>query len=481
MEVAFRPAATRSATGRESIGPMQSPGDSSVNQHSPHMLDRLASRAAFWCALTIISLTGGLLSLDGVAHAASAPVDAAIGRIAVQPLHAGLASIVDAAPVLSFIALLLALAGWSLLRRETVRRADDHDTVREQMRRLQDAMQASADGVFLLRAMRNASGDVGDFEITDVNPAGERLMRLARQQLLGKRLQRDLPSGFTATLHEQYADAIALNVPLIEDVRVDPRHFAASWLLHQVVPTADGVAVTIRDITARKREEVRLRRASLTDHLTQLYNRRGFMTLAEQQLRIARRQDKHVVLLYVDMDDFKQLNDRFGHAEGDRALTAVGRLLRRAVRDCDVVARMGGDEFTIMALDADGAAARLIQRRIEERVALLNASSELSAPLSLTIGYTRVRPTDDATLAELLGRADQLLYARKRRRRLTIQVESRALGRRHTATTSNLRPTSLLVPGTLTPPDPAAMARAAAVAGLTSTGAATTFSPTQAA
>ncbi len=445
------------------------------------MLDRLASRAAFWCALALISLTGGLLSLDGVAHAASAPAAVGAPGITARPLHAGLSSMVDAAPVLSFVTLLLALAGWSLLRRETARRGDEDGTVREQMRRLHDAMQASADGVFLLRAVRDGSGAVEDFEITDVNPAGERLVRLPREQLFGKRLQRDLPDGFAARLHEQYADAIARQVPLAEDVRVDSRHFAASWLLHQVVPTADGVAVTVRDISERKREEVRLRRASLTDHLTQLYNRRGFLTLAEQQLRIARRQDKHVLLLYVDMDEFKQLNDRFGHAEGDRALTSVGRLLRRAVRDCDVVGRMGGDEFTIMALDADSAAARLIQRRIEERVALLNASGELAAPLSLTIGFTRVRPTDEATLSELLGRADQLLYARKRRRRLTLAVEARSATRRSAAQVSSLRPTSLLAPGTLTPPDLAAMARAAAVAGMTSTPGAPSFSPTHAA
>jgi diguanylate cyclase (GGDEF)-like protein len=130
--------------------------------------------------------------------------------------------------------------------------------------------------------------------------------------------------------------------------------------------------------------------------------------------------------MYVDMDGFKDVNDHHGHAEGDRALAAVGRLLRRAVRDCDVVARLGGDEFTIMALDADRASARLIQRRIEDRIALLNASGELAAPLSLTIGHTRVRPTDQASLTELLARADALLYARKRRRKLTADAQASA-------------------------------------------------------
>ena len=90
-------------------------------------------------------------------------------------------------------------------------------------------------------------------------------------------------------------------------------------------------------VTRRKREELRLRKASLTDDLTRLYNRRGFLTLAEQQLRVARRQGKDAVVMYADMDGFKQLNDTFGHAVGDRALQAVSRLLQSTVRDCDVV------------------------------------------------------------------------------------------------------------------------------------------------
>ncbi len=430
------------------------------------MLDRLTTRATYWGALAFLSITGGLASIDGAARGSALHGGVGFSELTVRPLTVGLASLDEAAPFLSFAALVLALGGWWLMHRETARRGSDESALRQEMRRLQDAMHASSDGVFLLRALRNDTGQVTDFEITDANPTGARLVRSTRDELVGRRLRRDLPEHVSNLLLEQYVDAIALNTALAEDVRVDRRRFAASWLLHQAVPTAEGVAVTIRDISTRKREEVRLRRASLTDHLTQLYNRRGFLTLAEQHLRIARRQEKDVVLLYVDMDDFKQLNDSYGHGEGDRALMAVGRLLRRAVRDCDLVSRMGGDEFTIMALDADGVAARLIQRRIEERIALLNASGELAAPLSLTIGYTRVRPSDNASLSELLVRADQLLYARKRRRKLTVAASTRVAGRRSSAVGPTVRNNALLSPTTLLPPDKAAIARAAAVAGV---------------
>jgi diguanylate cyclase (GGDEF)-like protein len=228
----------------------------------------------------------------------------------------------------------------------------------------------------------------------------------------------------------------------MEEVRTDRRQFAAGWLLHQVTRTSDGVAVTVRDITRRKREEARLRRASLTDDLTRLYNRRGFLALAEQQLRVARRQGKDAVVMYADMDGFKQLNDTYGHAVGDRALQAVSRLLQSTVRDCDVVARLGGDEFTILALDADGAGARIIQKRIEERLALLNASGAFPATIALTIGHTRVRPGDTASVPELLARADQLLYARKRRRQLTTMPAATANANTIANTIANTRPAS---------------------------------------
>ena len=207
-----------------------------------------------------------------------------------------------------------------------------------------------------------------------------------------------------------------------------------------------------------------MRKACLTDDLTRLYNRRGFMTLAEQHLRIARRQGKDAVVMYVDMDDFKQLNDSHGHAAGDRALVAVSRLLQNTVRDCDVVARMGGDEFTILALDADGMGARAIQKRLDERLILFNASGELPMALSLTVGHTRVRPSDTASVSELLARADQLLYARKRRRQITKIAEARQHARTQERTQERPpRRTMRLTPMPV-PAEVAAIARAAAMA-----------------
>ncbi|MBL0171375.1 MAG: diguanylate cyclase [Gemmatimonadaceae bacterium] len=425
------------------------------------MLDRLATRALFWSALAIFAAVGGLLSVGADYPSALSALGVTIPAVQTGGI---LPSFADAAPFLSLAAFAIAIAGWRLLHRAATPLASGHGhkDAHDRVRQLQIAMHSNAEGVFLLGAIRDASGAIGDFEIRDVNPSGTKMIRAGQVDLVGRRLRRDFPAAWHEGVFDRYVEAVASHTPLMEEVRVNRRQFAGGWLYHQAVPTGDGVAVTLRDISQRKREEIRLRRASLTDDLTRLYNRRGFLTLADQQLRIARRQDKDAVLMYVDMDEFKELNDQYGHAEGDRALAAVGRLLRRSVRDCDVVARLGGDEFTIMALDADRASARIIQRRIEERVALLNASQELAAPLSLTIGHTRVRPSDHAPLTELLARADALLYARKKRRKLTAAVAAHTASRGRPRAVPDRGPVA--APAFVVPPDVAAIARATAVA-----------------
>jgi len=422
------------------------------------MFDRFAMRSSFWTglgALAVVSTAASAVRLVRVSSAENMSATPAANGTAA--LWNALPGFLEAAPFLSAAALLLAMIGWRLLHRELLLRTQDDATLRERVRRLNDAMHVNADGMFLLRTIRAANGEISDFEISDVNASGATLLYAERLQLLGQRLLRDLPAPISRPLFERYVEMITLQTSLSEEIRSDRRQVAAGWLFHQAAVTVDGLAVTVRDISARKREEARLRKESLTDHLTRLYNRRGFLTLADQHLRIARRQGKDAVLMYVDMDDFKQLNDQHGHATGDRALTAIARLLQSTMRDCDVVARMGGDEFTILALDADGIGARIIQRRIEERVALLNATGELPVPVSLTIGHTRVRPSDQASLPELLSRADQLLYARKRRRQLTrIHVAQQPAGR-VSHSVPRVGPTPV-------PAEVAAIARAAALA-----------------
>jgi diguanylate cyclase (GGDEF)-like protein/PAS domain S-box-containing protein len=163
----------------------------------------------------------------------------------------------------------------------------------------------------------------------------------------------------------------------------------------------------------RTRTENELRDLSLVDELTKLYNRRGFMTLSEQQLKVAHRTKKELALFYADLDDLKKINDRFGHDEGDAALVAASDILRDVFRDSDILARIGGDEFVVMAIDiAEGKAASLA-RRLREKVAARNARPGQEYAVSFSLGVTRYDPDKPLTLAELLTQADRKMYEDK--------------------------------------------------------------------
>jgi diguanylate cyclase (GGDEF)-like protein len=162
------------------------------------------------------------------------------------------------------------------------------------------------------------------------------------------------------------------------------------------------------------------RTEAITDELTGLYNRRGFRALAEHQLRIARRSGADVLVLCVDLDGFKPINDRFGHAEGDRALCEIAGLLRTTVRETDLVGRVGGDEFALLVVDADEATEHAVVGRLRHALTFRNLGVSRPYPLAVSLGAVRFDADRGASLDELLERADAALYEAKRGRTLRI-------------------------------------------------------------
>ncbi len=171
----------------------------------------------------------------------------------------------------------------------------------------------------------------------------------------------------------------------------------------------------------RHRRLNELREQCWTDPLTGLHNRRGFAALAESHLLLARRNGRRLLLLCADVDDLKSINDRFGHEEGDRALTRVAWLLRRALRESDVLARFGGDEFVALAHDADQRSATTVTARIVSKFEAAHAAQRGPYRLSLCIG-TASMDAAGASLETLLSRADEALYRNKRRRPAIVRA-----------------------------------------------------------
>src|SRR5467141_3150623 len=154
---------------------------------------------------------------------------------------------------------------------------------------------------------------------------------------------------------------------------------------------------------------------ALTDELTGLYNRRGFMAMAERQMRLGRRTGRGMLLFVMDVDRMKHINDSFGHSEGDRALKRTADALEETFRDSDVVARLGGDEFAVLAIEASGHSEAALKTRLFECLRAIGAEQP-GYEISLSFGVARFDPSNSTSIGELMVKADQAMYERKRRR-----------------------------------------------------------------
>lgn len=161
--------------------------------------------------------------------------------------------------------------------------------------------------------------------------------------------------------------------------------------------------------------ERELRYLALSDDLTCLYNRRGFYAAAAQQLKIARRQEKPAVLFFCDLDGLKTINDTFGHREGDFALVRTADALEEVFRESDVLARISGDEFAVLAMDLSRDYQQGILNRLQRSLRKAG-KEELRYELSVSVGAAWFDPQNPVSLGELMEQADRAMYAEKRRR-----------------------------------------------------------------
>jgi diguanylate cyclase (GGDEF)-like protein len=172
--------------------------------------------------------------------------------------------------------------------------------------------------------------------------------------------------------------------------------------------------LSMRDVTARVRLREQLKSDSLLDELTGLHNRRGFVTLGEQSIRLVERDKLGLLLIFVDLDGMKEINDRFGHQNGDAALEDVASLLRQTFRKADILARLGGDEFAVIAHGRSHDDKAHISRRLLENLQALNEKTERPFKLSLSVGFAHHVESQSSSLDDLLERADAAMYEDKR-------------------------------------------------------------------
>ncbi|MFN2491532.1 MAG: diguanylate cyclase [Pyrinomonadaceae bacterium] len=244
---------------------------------------------------------------------------------------------------------------------------------------------------------------VSDFQaITHREDLGSDLAEIYRM-LAGEILTCQMEKRYIHKLgHDVWVSSSA---SLVRDAQSRPLHFIFQ----------------IQDITERKRAEAAIRTLSLADDLTGLYNRRGFMAFCKQQFNSLNRSSKGVVVVYADLDGLKNINDSFGHTEGDRALVKTAELLKETFRSSDVLGRLGGDEFTVLAaVDPDGGVEKLITR-LEHKFAKYNDLQLKPYKLSISIGVSELSSDGLQSVEDLMASADLAMYENKRRKKTSSQ------------------------------------------------------------
>ncbi len=217
---------------------------------------------------------------------------------------------------------------------------------------------------------------------------------------------------------------ISVSIPMeplrfVEYLQIKKRLLSYSflWVLGIV-----GIAVSSRrlwnQMTYREKIEDEILTLSITDHLTGLYNRRGFLSLAEQQFKLADRNKSAILLFFADLDGLKDINDRLGHEEGDRALIEAASVFKETFRTSDIIARLGGDEFAALAIDIKEENSEIFTSRLKYLTDRQNKLEGRKYKLSISIGSSYHDPEHPLSMDELISQADKLMYEQKKTKRL---------------------------------------------------------------
>jgi len=224
-------------------------------------------------------------------------------------------------------------------------------------------------------------------------------------------------------LMKTQSDSFEHRAPYVTEYRLQDRSGEYRWMVEYGRPIKDldgsfsGYISSCYDVQDRKTFEEKLHSLSTTDDLTGLLNRRGFFSLAQQQIKVADRTKIGFLLLYLDLDGLKKINDTLGHPEGDQALVETASILREIFRKSDIIGRLGGDEFAVLALERTRGVEeeeQAILKRIQESVETRNVQPGRRYTLSLSAGINTYDPERPCSLDEFISRVDSIMYEEKK-------------------------------------------------------------------
>ena len=306
------------------------------------------------------------------------------------------------------LALLALLAG--MLARRATHRMREQDEVRSAYR---TATENANDGFYMATAMRDRRGRIVDFRIVDCNERGAFFYGLQRAQLIGRQLSMIENGLFGKDLVAAYLEA--MEIGFYEDDRRMPadNRLNIRWGRQRIVRVGNGLAVTLHDISERKAHEAQMERLANQDSLTGLPNRHWLLNFLPGALAQALAGQSQLALLFIDLDDFKHVNDARGHAVGDAVLQAAAQRLHSLLRPLDHVVRFGGDEFIVLLspVEGDAQVAAVAARIVAAFVAPFSIDDDVEV-VGASVGISMF-PRDGTDCATLIAHSDIAMYSSK--------------------------------------------------------------------
>lgn len=273
--------------------------------------------------------------------------------------------------------------------------------------------EGGTDGFYMWLALRDKDGTVIDFQVLDCNERGAAFLGLNKADMTGALMSRFFPRDYFLYLMETFLTAME-NGEYEDEYQTPPESpVQATWIHRRMVRTRFGLALILRDISEAKAHELALVEQLNTDELTGLPNRHWIISHLNNMLRETAGEGRRFAVLFLDLDDFKNINDTLGHSCGDLLLQATTQRLRELVRAPDEVVRFAGDSFTIIRQSGNvEEIARFADYLLQSFSRPLMTTCQEALQVNLSIGIS-MYPDDGETVDTLLKHADIAMHSAK--------------------------------------------------------------------